>query len=470
MIMSIYKVFSTPFGDKIYNPITNEISNISKMLSNYLMTCNDYSDYSKFDDSLMTEYRILKDKRYFDKSPVQCLVNPITEYIEELLDRNMNQLVLQITQNCNLRCNYCAYTKNDGFQRTHSNKNMNKETAIKSLEFFRKHTIDSKDIRISFYGGEPFINYELMKMLIEESNKFFQGKKLSFNVTTNGTVFNREILSFLEKYQVKLTISLDGNKNVHDANRKYNNSNEGSFEKIKENLFLIQREYPDLFKNLSINMVMDPRFSYDEYKKIFKELPILENTQVIANIVDDSMLNEKIGYSPDFIGPYEYEKFLTVLDILGDRKYNEKLCYTEVMQLWAMLEQALSLETLHNVAIPGGPCIPGYKKIFVDINGDLFPCEKVRETSDCMKIGNIETGIDYTMIKNQLNVQLLTEYDCLECWAFRLCDSCILFSDGGKYLSPKKRLSYCKQSKCNALYKLQYFVAYQELSKRKEGI
>lgn len=471
--MNTYKIFGTPYGYKIYNSLTNEIEDISKELSNFLLN-NTFTLVAKdsyfINNSLHQEYQKLYIKGYFENSPVKMTENPITEYIVDFLERKLSHLVLQVTQDCNLRCSYCAYTENDGSQRTHSNKSMDEKMALESLEFFRQHSIDSKEIKISFYGGEPFINYKLIKLIINKSEEIFKNKKLDFNVTTNGTIFNRYILNFLDNHNVKLTISLDGGKEIHDSNRIYKNSLNSSFNKIRENISLIQSEYYTLFKNLSINTVMDPSVPFCKYTILYDEIPELKNVLVMADIVDDFMSNTKTRYSNNFMGPYEYEKFLTIIDILREQNnYKEKVCYSQIKQLEGIVERITS-STLTSDSVPSGPCMPGYKKLFIDISGNFYPCEKIRETSKCMVIGDLERGWDYDTIKDQLNIHLLTREDCLSCWAFRLCDSCVLFSDDGDTLSSDKRLSFCEENRNKALYKLNYYVAYNKLIEKKGGI
>ena len=137
------------------------------------------------------------------------------------LDRKMRKLILQVTQDCNFRCSYCDYScGNDNFHRKHNNTNMSEETAMKAIAFFKKHSLDQDRINISFYGGEPLMNYSLIKKCIETVNKEFAGKHISYNLTTNGLLLNGEKVIYLIDNNVNITVSLDGPRKVHDKNRK----------------------------------------------------------------------------------------------------------------------------------------------------------------------------------------------------------------------------------------------------------
>ena len=101
-----------------------------------------------------------------------------------------------------------------------------------------------------------------------------------------------------------------------------------------------------------------------------------------------------------------------------------------------------------------GPCIAGYRKLFVNANGDLFPCEKVNELNPKMNIGNIDSGYNYNNINMQLNIAKITCDECKTCWAKHLCFSCQKSVDDSKGLSKKKKLVNCTAQKRNLLYDL----------------
>ena len=84
-----------------------------------------------------------------------------------------------MTQQCNLRCEYCAYS---GIydNRTHSNKRMSFETAKKSIDFFLDHSRDSESIAFGFYGGEPLLEASLIEKCIDYINKNVEGKEVNY--------------------------------------------------------------------------------------------------------------------------------------------------------------------------------------------------------------------------------------------------------------------------------------------------
>ena len=115
------------------------------------------------------EIQELMDNGYWaEKSVVEKVEHPYTRYIPILLERKINKITLQVTQSCNFRCKYCIYSENaNRSQRTHSSKHMSWETAKKAIDFLYEHSVDSEKIYIGFYGGEPLLEFELIKQCIE---------------------------------------------------------------------------------------------------------------------------------------------------------------------------------------------------------------------------------------------------------------------------------------------------------------
>lgn len=106
-----------------------------------------------------TEILQMKQKGFFQPMRVKSLGNPLFSVADVYLERGLQKLTLQVTQDCNFRCTYCNYTSNDGCQRLHAQKNMDYNTAIKAVDFFFARSLDYKECFVAFYGGEPLRNY-----------------------------------------------------------------------------------------------------------------------------------------------------------------------------------------------------------------------------------------------------------------------------------------------------------------------
>ena len=117
----------------------------------------------------------------------------------------------------------------------------------------------------------------------------------------------------------------------------------------------------------------------------------------------------------DYIESY---KNITQYDISGD---SNQILDTS-MKLFDIIYR--NKEKIPTKCHHGGPCIPGIRKLFIDVDGTFYPCEKIVEHA-CFSIGNLITGLDIDRIIKILNIGKLTEQKCKKCWAFRFCDICV---------------------------------------------
>lgn len=86
----------------------------------------------------------------------------MSDLLSSYLTSKLQSICLQVTQDCNLRCKYCAYSENYK-NRVHNNKTMSIETAKKAVDFLIHNSSESDIVGISFYGGEPLLNFKLIR-------------------------------------------------------------------------------------------------------------------------------------------------------------------------------------------------------------------------------------------------------------------------------------------------------------------
>ena len=174
-------LLDTPVGKYIYDVNTNSIIETREETFEYLKCGKKNTNQVDRDIQKMIKQGYLKTTR------VEKAKNPCIDYIEDFLNNRVAYLVLQVTQGCNLRCEYCVYS--GGYDtRTHTNKRMNYKTAIKAIDFLIEHSKDEDTLYLGFYGGEPLLEFELIKMCVKYINKNAFGKKVEFNITTNATL------------------------------------------------------------------------------------------------------------------------------------------------------------------------------------------------------------------------------------------------------------------------------------------
>lgn len=401
------------------------------------------------------------------KSNVEKVQHAYTNYLPYFMQRKINKITLQVTQKCNFRCKYCIYSEETNKkQRSHSQESMSLETAKEAIDFLLDHSIDSQEIHIGFYGGEPLLAFDLIKDVVAYAEKVFKGKKVLYNMTSNGTLLDEEKINFLTEHDFNLMISLDGPKEINDLNRVYPDGS-GTYDSIMQKIHLIQEKNPDYADKLSISMVMDPSNDFDCINSITLEGKEFKPLNLNATIIDtDYDYDNPLNYSEDYIWKLEYNVFLAFMSYWG-RYPIEKISSISRTMIQRTLNDLYKFEEAPSIKtcdVPSGPCIPGQMRLFSDINGNLFPCERVSETSEAMKIGSLKDGFDLQQINYLLNFSQLTEEQCKNCWAFRYCNQCAKKADDGtRELSKDLKLNHCRDTKASAYSEIMQYLIMKEI-------
>lgn len=462
-------LMETPKNKYAFDVNTNQLIRLSNEVYDYLKTnCNEEPD-----ENVMEQIDELKKQGFLSSNHPQEIIHPDTDNLEYLMSNKLSHITLQVTQNCNFMCSYCPYTTAEfGIHRSHSSKNMTVETARKAIEFLADRSADSEMVFVSFYGGEPLLRFDLLKKCVEYAEELFIGKELTFAITTNGSIINNEILDFLNSHNFNVMMSIDGPRKIHNRSRKFAATGRGTFDTIEKNLIYIYENYRDFFKRLTVNMVMDTRFSNKDIHEMFSSHEMYKELSVRTSTVDEKFSFEKSNATNDFVIDDRLEQFKLYASLIG--KYpREKVSSVSLATLKETMNQYMqqmkSQKEFTEVDCPSGACIPGHH-LFCDVSGRLSICEKVSETSPSMYLGNLDDGFDFENARKLLNIGNLTAENCKNCFAFRNCMLCAKHCDNNGELSSVVKRSYCRESKSTFLDQLKMMVFYYEYGIDKERI
>ena len=165
------KLIRSPNSGYFYDVGKNEVLRISDDTYCYLNALLSNVDVQCTDETIETVEH-LKELGYLSSVRPITIRHPSTELAPTMLNRAIDKLTLQLTQDCNFRCKYCVYSEEANLkQRSHSNRVMSIETATKAIRFYRAHSIDSPSYNIGLYGGEPLLQWNLAKEIIELSER-----------------------------------------------------------------------------------------------------------------------------------------------------------------------------------------------------------------------------------------------------------------------------------------------------------
>lgn len=458
----LIKLFKTRGKNYMYDTNKNSILNINDEQYNFLKNCieDNVNDYIEAEET----NKLYKDG-FLSSNKVKEIIHPEDELLSFHLENNVKMLTLQVTQQCNFRCEYCIFS-GSYLNRSHSNKKMSISTALKGIDFLINHSKNHNKIIVSFYGGEPLLEFNFIKQCIEYAEKKADGKKVIYSMTTNGSLLTDEIVEFLYKHNVTLTISLDGPKEVHDIHRKLASNNCGSFDKVINNIINIEKKFPEYIKKLHFNAVIDTKNSFSCIDKFFLTYDMVKDIPLISGLISYKYKkNNTEMYDEDYFLKRNYEFFRILYSFI--RKEDTANCSKIVMPQYENLLQLSQNLTprkmLPEKAHPTGPCIPGVQKLFMNADGFFFPCEKVSESSEIGKLGHIDTGFDIDKVRNVLNIGKVNGEACKNCWAIRFCSICVALLDSTeKEISLEKRETFCEGVKANLEEKFKNYCVLKE--------
>lgn len=458
---------SSPNGKYIFDVNTNEIISVSEEVFEALIKIINKQKF-QIEPEVQKEIETIKNMGYLSDNKVKQIEHPELPFLKTYLERKVQKMTLQITQGCNLRCTYCIYsdTTNEK-QRSHSSKHMSFDMAKKAVDFFLNHSIDCEKVNIGLYGGEPLLEFELVKKIVLYAESVFIGKELNFSLTSNGTLLTDEIIEFFINHNVQLMISIDGPEEIHNSSRIFAKNGSGTFEVILHNLENLQKKYPDYIENISISMVMNPQNDFNCINSLFVNYKIFKDMNLTTSIIDDFYSEEKIRFSDKFVEHRNYHLFLAFLSKFNriEKKDISPIAQLEIENLQTKIEKMYNIKSLPWKTAPGGPCIPGQLRLFVNVDGIFYPCERVSETSEIMQIGNLDNGFDYEKASKLLNIGSITANECRNCWAFLHCTLCGRFADDGDNFSSKLKLSRCNSIRNGLKNDLECMILFNEINR-----
>lgn len=361
---------------------------------------------------------------------------PLSEdELKDMLAGKIKSITLALTEQCNLRCQYCGYMTKY-LDHSYHLKEMPKEIALKAIDFLMKNSEESDVCNIGFYGGEPLLRLDLIKECIAYVKDKYPFRQPTYNITTNATLLNEEIADFLIENDIKITISLDGPKKNQNKYRVDGNGN-ASYEKALWNIKALCRKNPKYFKeSVTYNVVMYNGAN----KELFESLDGLWKADVTLIDLFETEYFKQVKDKSDV--PERNEQF-------DARAYD--FAYRSTLTNMKKYHNAFNASEVGSTIFPGGFCIPGVRKNFVTTDGKIIICEKVDECEELFEIGDVYTGIDMEKIKRLIDKTVECLSKCKHCWAARFCNICFmdLLKVGNEY---------CKNSRKNVENELGYYL------------
>ena len=409
---------------------------------------------------------IMKKKGYFSNHrPKITYLHTLTKedlisYIEDILNNRLLKITMVLSERCNMRCRYCAYSGIYLYNRKHSNKTMSPKVMKKAVDFYFSHSSINDEKNLSIYGGEPLYSFELLKECINYIRNQYT-TQAQYNMTTNGTLLDNNRVEFLVENQFSLLVSIDGPKKTHDQYRVFRNG-KGTFDCIIRNLKKMKALYPEYYQSkVRFNIVMHPPLDFERINEFISD-PAIRPASIRFSDVNNHFTTFFNRFNSD-----QMEAFRNSKKNIRNSFYSKVINGDELNEVERSLFRTKFLylhrrdmNLLADKYPSNGQCIIGERALLVNIDGSLNFCSRI---DDSFNLGNVFTGYDYKRIEMiYFDMERLFAKRCYGCWAIRFCMKCIKDINKNGEVDEEVFLQYCSSRKKAILNEIKDYIKIRE--------
>ena len=330
---------------------------------------------------------------------------PMADTLKQKTAGVVKALCLHIAHTCNLNCSYCFASQG----KYHGERAvMSYEVGKRALDFLVENSGTRRNLEVDFFGGEPLLNFEVVKQLVAYARSIEKekGKNFRFTLTTNGVLIDDDVIDFANKEMSNVVLSLDGRKEIHDRFR-VDYAGNGSFDKIVP----------------KFQRLVDARGGKNYYMRgtfTHANPDFLEDIKVMLDLGFNELSMEPVVCAAG--DPAE----LTDEDAVIVKKQYEDLA----MLMLERHKEGRPFTFYHYmIDLKGGPCI--YKRIsgcgsgteYMAVTpwGDLYPCHQF-VGDEKYKLGDIYLGVTNKEAQDEFaSCNVYARPECRDCWARLYC-------------------------------------------------
>lgn len=327
------------------------------------------------------------------------------KFNDQMKDSPIKSMCLNVAHDCNLRCEYCFAAKGD-FGR--GRMLMPLEVGKKAIDFLIANSGNRHNLELDFFGGEPLMNFDVVKKVIEYARKQEKeyNKNFRFTITTNGLLLDDDKINFINQEMSNVVLSLDGRKRVNDKLRVTPNQ-KGCYDLIvpKYQKLVQGRKDKDYYVRGTFT-----KHNLDFANDVFEMYNLGFDQLSIEPVVSDPKLDYSIKREDLERVFQEYENLAN--KIISHKKSGKHINFFHFM---IDLEQGpCAIKRLRG-------CGCGNEYIAVTPDGDIFPCHQF-VGDDKWKMGNImNDSLDHKMKNSFAESNIYQKDDCKNCWAKFYC-------------------------------------------------
>lgn len=396
--------------------------NFKEKENNYLIT-NDIGEYVFLSKQ---DFRNLIKKKELDKELKTELIQKgfIYEGSEEILATNQAMRlrrtkeyllvpttlhIFVVSKNCNFNCIYCQA----GNLNQNENYNMSKETAKRAVDIAMDSP--SRHLTFEFQGGEPLMNFETIKYIVEYSKSISNGKFIEYSLVSNLTLLTDEMIEYFLENEVSICTSIDGDRVLQNINRPYKNA-----DSYKETVNKIKKLKE---KQIKVNAIeTTTKHSLDKYKEIVDEYIKLELESIFIRALtrlgkaDNNWKN--IGYEAEEFLEF-YKKALDYIIEKNKQGIFLSEGHSNIFLKKILLNQPINYMELRS------PCGGAIGQLAYYYDGNIYTCDEGRMLSemgdDSFKVGNVYKNTYKELMQCDCTKAICVS-SCIECLPY--CSTC----------------------------------------------
>ena len=329
------------------------------------------------------------------------------EYVTDFKKRRtvVKALCLHVAHDCNLACRYCFAEEGEYHGRRAL---MSFEVGKKALDFLIANSGARRNLEVDFFGGEPLMNWEVVKQLVEygRSQEEAHGKKFRFTLTTNGVLLNDEVMEFCNREMSNVVLSLDGRREVNDRMRPFRNG-KGSYD-------LIVPKFQKFAKS---------RGTRDYFVRGTFTRGNLDFSEDVLHFADLGF--KKVSVEP-VVAPPEEPYAIREEDLPVIMEQYDRLA-AEYVKRW---KEGRGFTFFHfMIDLNQGPCVAkrlsgcgsGTEYLAVTPWGDLYPCHQF-VGNEAFLLGNVDEGVTNTAVRDEFKLcNVYAKEKCRDCFVRFYC-------------------------------------------------
>ena len=355
----------------------------------------------EIEEALDEIQQLIHEEELFTKDTYQ-------EYVSDFKKREtvVKALCLHIAHDCNLGCKYCFAEEGEYHGRRAL---MSFEVGKKALDFLIVNSGNRRNLEVDFFGGEPLMNWEVVKQLVAYGRSREQecNKRFRFTLTTNGILLNDEIMDFCNQEMSNVVLSLDGRREVNDFMRPVRSGQKSSYDIIvpKFQKFARSRKGKDYYV----------RGTFTRHNLDFSE-----DVKHFADLGFEQMSIEPVVASKEEPYAIREEDLPRILEEY-DRLAVEYIKRKKEGKGFTFFHFMIDLNQGPCVAKRLSGCGSGTEYLAVTPWGDLYPCHQFVGQEDFL-MGNVNEGVLRTDLRDEFKLcNVYAKEKCRNCFARFYC-------------------------------------------------